>query len=54
MLLYRTVRNIRDYSGGHNHFLTPDDLRELSYPALLKMLRTLKKEGVHERFGRAA
>ena len=54
VLLYRTVRNIRDYSGGHNHFLTPDDLRELSYPALLKMLRTLKKEGVHERFGRAA
>ena len=54
VLLYRTARNLRDYSGGHNNFLTLDDLRELSYPALLKMLRALKKEGVHERFGRAA
>lgn len=53
-LLYRTARNLRDYAGGHNNFLTPDDLRKLSYPALLKTLRALKKEGVHERFGRAA
>ena len=54
VLLYRTARNLRDYSGGHNNFLTLDDLRELSYPALLKMLRALKKEGVYERFGWAA
>lgn len=54
-LLYRTARNTRDYSGGHNHFLTLDDLRKLSYPALLDQLSALRKEGgVHERLNRAA
>lgn len=55
VLLYRTARNLRDYSGGRNQFLTADDLRELSYPALLKQFRALRKEdGVHERYDRAA
>lgn len=55
VLLYRTARNIRDYSSGHNNFLTLDDLWQLSYPALLDRLNSLRKEGgVHERHGRAA
>ncbi len=55
VLLYRTARNIRDYSGGHNCFLTLDDLRNLSYPELLNELNALRKEGgVHERNSRAA
>ncbi len=55
VLLYRTTRNIRDYSGGRNNFLTLDDLRKLSYPALLDKLGALRKEGgTHERFDRAA
>ena len=55
VLLYRTVRNIRDYAGGHNHFLTLDDLRRLSYPELLDKCSALRKEaGVHERHNRAA
>lgn len=50
VLLYRTVRNIRDYSGGHNHFLTPDDLRELPYFGLLEKFGALRKGGgIHER-----
>ena len=50
VLLYRTVRNIRDYSGGHNNFLTPDDLRELPYFGLLEKFGALRKEGgIHER-----
>lgn len=60
VLLYRTVRNIRDYSGGRNNFLTVKDLRELSYSELLEKLSTLRKEadthGRHDsgRFDRAA
>ena len=55
VLLYRTARNIRDYSGGHNNYLTLNDLRNLPYPALLEKLSTLRKEGgIHERHDRAA
>lgn len=55
VLLYRTARNIRDYSGGHNCFLTLDDLRNLSYPELLEQLSALRKgDKGHERYGRAA
>ena len=55
VLVYRTARNIRDYSGGHNNYLTLGDLRSLSYPALLDKLSALRKEGgVHERYDRAA
>ena len=55
VLLFRTARNVRDYSGGHNNYLTLNDLRNLPYPALLEKLSTLRKEGgIHERFDRAA
>ena len=50
VLLYRTVRNIRDHTGGRNQFLTADDLRKLSYLALLDKFSALRKEGnPHER-----
>lgn len=45
VLLYRTVRNIRDYSSGHNNFLTVKDLRKLSYSELLEKFGALRKEG---------
>ena len=55
VLLYRTVRHTRDYTGGRNQFLTVDDLRALSYPDLLNKFSALRKEGsVHERHGWAA
>ena len=55
VLLYRTARNVRDYSSGHNNYLTLNDLRSLSYPALMEKLSTLRKEGgIHERHDRAA
>ena len=60
VLLYRTVRNIRDYSSGHNKFLTVNDLRKLSYSELLKKFGALRKEGDphgrrdSDRFDRAA
>ena len=52
VVLYRTARNLRDYAGGHNHFLTSEDLRKLSYPELLEKFSALRKEGgIHERHG---
>ena len=45
VLMYRTVRHIRDYTGGHNNFLTLDDLRKLSYSELLEKLGALRKGG---------
>lgn len=45
VLLYRSARNLRDCAGGHNHFLTLDDLRKLSYTALLEKFQALRKEG---------
>lgn len=55
VLLYRTVRNIRDHSGGYNHFLTLDDLRKMSYTSLLETLSSLRKEGsIRERHDWAA
>lgn len=50
VLLYRTVRHTRDYTGGRNQFLTVDDLQKLSYPALLDRFSALRKEdSFHER-----
>ncbi len=55
VLLYRTVRHIRDYTGGHNNFLLVDDLRRLSYPELLNVFSSLRKEGgIRERHDWAA
>ncbi|EOS62881.1 hypothetical protein [Oscillibacter sp. 1-3] len=60
VLLYRTVRNIRDYSSGHNNFLTVKDLQTLSYSELLEKFSALRKEadvhGRHDggRYDRAA
>lgn len=55
VLMYRTVRHTRDYTGGHNNFLTLDDLRRLSYSELLEKLGALRKEGSsYERRDRAA
>lgn len=51
MLLYRTVRHSKDYSGGRNLYLTHRDLEELSYPDLLFILAALRENDVH---GRAA
>ena len=49
VLLYRTVRHNKDYTGGRNLYLTRRDLAEMSYPDLLFLLASLREEGVHER-----
>ena len=49
VFLYRTVRHSKDYTGGHNLFLTRRDLEEMSYSDLLFLLAGLREEGAHER-----
>lgn len=44
-LLYRSVRHIRDYSGGHNQFITHRELETLSYDQLVEKLNRLRKGG---------
>lgn len=51
-VLYRTVRHIKDYSGGHNNFITRWELENLSYDQFMDRLNRLKKGGVF--YGRAA
>lgn len=38
VILYRTVRHIRDYSGGHNQYITRRQLKTLSYGQFLNLL----------------
>ena len=49
VLLYRTIRHSKDYTGGRNLFLTRRDLAEMSYLDLLFMLAALREEGAYER-----
>lgn len=49
VLLYRTIRHSKDYSGGYNNFLTLRDLAEMSYPDLLFLLAAVREEGGYER-----
>ena len=49
VLLYRTIRHSKDYTGGRNLFLTRRDLAEMSYLDLLFMLAALREESAYER-----
>lgn len=49
VLLYRTVRHSKDYTGGRNLYLTRRDLAEMSYPDLLFLLASVREEGGYER-----
>ena len=49
-LLYRTVKHIKDYTGGYNRFLYRRDLETMSYSDLLRVF--MGEEGVL--YGRAA
>lgn len=45
VVCYRTIRHMRDYTGGCNHWLRRDDLQKFSYERLLSTLSALRKEG---------
>lgn len=44
VMYYRTVRHIKDYSGGRNQYITRRELETLSYSQLLNLLA----DGVHD------
>lgn len=49
VVLYRTIRKVRDYKGGYNQYLRRSDLLCTSYPALLNVLVRLRKEDSYVR-----
>ena len=49
VLLYRSVRNLKDHRGGYNHYITRMELANLSYERLLNRLLTLRKDVDYER-----
>lgn len=48
VLLYRTVRHGKDYTGGYNHFITCHELKKWSYTHLLDTLNRLRKDRVDD------
>lgn len=48
-ILYRSIRDMQDYKGGYNRFLTVRELAHTDYPLLLEMLGALKMEDANER-----
>ena len=52
-ICYRTVRHAKDYSGGHNRWISVADLEKLSYQELLSRLSALRKSAVTD-YERAA
>ena len=52
VILFRSIRDMRDHTGGHNMFLTRCDLEQMSYGQLLNKFFALRKEAVT--YGRAA
>ena len=49
VLLYRTVRHSKDYTGGRNLYLTRRNLEEMTYLDLLFILAALRENDTHER-----
>lgn len=45
VLCYRSVRHVRDFKGGYNHYLTRNDLKKWSYGQVLDTLSELRKDG---------
>ena len=46
VILFRSIRDMRDHTGGHNMFLTRRDLEQMSYGQLLNKFFALRKEAV--------
>ena len=44
VLLFRTVRHMKDYRGGHNNFISRRELDRMSYEELLSRLLSTRKE----------
>ena len=49
VLLYRSIRSLKDHKGGYNNYVTRSELATMSYEQLLNRLLTMKKEPRYER-----
>ena len=49
ILLYRTIRNMKDHKGGYNNFVSRRELTRMSYAELLERLLSVKRYTNHER-----
>ena len=49
VLLYRSIRNLKDHRGGYNHFISRLELANMGYAALLNRLLALRKDVSYER-----
>ena len=48
-LLFRSIRSLKDHSGGYNHYITRLELANMRYADLLNRLLVLRKEVSYER-----
>lgn len=49
VLLFRSIRSLKDHKGGYNNYVTRSELATMSYEQLLNRLLTMKKEPRYER-----
>ena len=47
-MYYRTVRHMKDYTGGQNHHIRRYELKTMRYEDFLSLMRRLRKEDTHE------
>lgn len=49
ILLYRTIRNLKDYRGGYNNWIGLGELETMPYKRLLEQLGALRKDYTYDR-----
>ena len=49
VVLYRTVRSLKDHRGGHNNYIRLSELKTMPYERLLQRLSALRKDDAFER-----
>ena len=49
VVLYRSIRNLKDHKGGYNNYITRQELSRMSYQQLLNRLLLLRKDADYER-----
>lgn len=49
VILYRTIRSLKDHRGGHNNYICLSELKTMPYEHLLQRLSALRKDDAFER-----
>ena len=48
VILFRSIRNIRDHRGGHNHFISLRELETMTYRQMLDRIGALRRDRVFD------